>query len=75
MKVDFDQMRRCLTQEALALKEAIRGGDFDEIQEAFDELAQTINIILCISDDDVSGDFNELTDLRIQYFETERGGE
>ena len=71
MKVNMDGLRRNLTKYANKLGDSIKSfnpetdSDF-EIVKAFNDLAQVINILNCISDDKDES-FNELPETVMAY--------
>lgn len=68
MKVSFDGLRQNLMSDVKELKETIQelestltGFEFECLSEKFDLVAQGANILMCIYDDNVEGDCNNLS--------------
>lgn len=82
MNVSIDGLRLNMTSDVAKLKSTIEHlladvGDYadssakQELMDAFDQVAQDSNILNCVFDDNVAGDFNDLSDNRVNYFSEE----
>lgn len=78
MQVNIDGMRSTLMAELKDLKAEIERNHkqeeltYDglyEIASKFDALAQTVNFLMLVHEDNIEDDFNEMKDHRCQYFD------
>ena len=74
MKVSIDEMRQSMLRETKALKaeiefceDELNSEAFYDLAEKFDNLAQTVNMFMCVYDDNYKDDFNDLSGNGCEY--------